>query len=293
MVTGMGIMGRRESMGMGIMQRRGSDTMIKKRIISLLSVFIAKNHRRWLLKYLYVAARFFIVSAENKNPDFMANGENWLWGRLASLDMDCVFDVGANVGDWSIGASKKLKTKKIYAFEPIPHTYNLLINNIGNLEIYPQKIAISDFTGELEMNFSIEKSYLSSSISNADNTSFQKANCKVQRGDEFCNIFNIGVIDFLKIDTEGNDFKVLKGFENKIKSNEIRLIQFEYGPFSIVSKDLLKDFYVFLNQYGYVIGKIYPNHIDLREYHVHSENFILSNFIAIKKDDIEIQQLLS
>jgi FkbM family methyltransferase len=267
--------------------------LIKQILLKLASSFIAKNHRNFALNYFYIVARFFIVSAENKNPDFNRNGENWLWNRLAALKMDCIFDVGANVGDWSIGASKKLKPKKVFAFEPIPNTYEMLTKNIGNLEVFPQKIALSDYTGELEMNFSIEKSYLSSSISNADSSSFQKANCKVQTGDEFCNIFNIGIIDFLKIDTEGNDFRVLKGFEGKIKFNEIRLIQFEYGPFSIVSKDLLKDFYDFLNQHGYLIGKIYPDHIDFRDYHIHSENFILSNFIAVKNNDFEIRKILS
>ena len=279
-------------MDMDIMRRMGSTIMIKKTILTRLSLFIARNHRKSILKYLYVAARFFIVSAENKNPDLMSNGENWLWGRLASLSMDCVFDVGANVGDWSIGAYKKLKTKKIYAFEPIPDTYELLTKNIGNHEVFPQQIALSDFTGELELNFSVEKSYLSSSVSNAENSSFKKTICKVQRGDDFCEIFQVDIIDFLKVDTEGNDFKVLKGFEEKLKKRKIRLLQFEYGPFSIVSKDLLKDFYDLLYQYGYVIGKIYPNHIDLREFHVHSENFILSNYIAFSADDDEMRKLL-
>jgi FkbM family methyltransferase len=266
--------------------------LIKQRFLKSASFFIAKNHRSILFKCLYTAARFFIVSFENKNPDFKTNGENWLWSRLSTLKMDCIFDVGANIGDWSIGSFNKLSPKKIYAFEPIPHTYELLVKNIGNLEVFPQKIALSDFTGELELNFSIEKSYLSSSVSNTDNSSFKKTICQVERGDNFCDIFNVDKIDFLKVDTEGNDYKVLRGFEEKIKNRKIRLIQFEYGPFSIVSKDLLKYFYDFLNQYGYVIGKIYPNHIDLREYHVHSENFILSNFIAFRADDYEISQLL-
>jgi FkbM family methyltransferase len=266
--------------------------MIKKRLLYLLSNFIAKNHKRRIFKWLYVLSRFFIVSAENKNPDFLTNGESWLWGRLGSLKMECIFDVGANVGDWSIGAFNKLKPKKIFAFEPVPHTYELLNKNIKNLEVSAHKIGLSDIIGELEINFSIEKSYLSSSIPKADKNSFKKTVCHFQKGDNFCEIFNIDKIDFLKIDTEGNDFKVLKGFEEKLKNGKIRLIQFEYGPFSIVSKDLLKDFYDFLNQYGYVIGKIYPGHFDLRNFHIHSENFILSNYIAFKRDDLEMKKLL-
>ncbi len=212
---------------------------------------------------------------------------------MSFLKFDCVFDVGANVGEWAIGASQAFKTKNIYAFEPIPSTYNLLIKNIVNYNIHPKKIALSNVNGEIEFKFSEEKSYLSSSISKSDDNNFSRTICTVQRGDDFCNELNIESIDFLKIDTEGNDFKVLKGFETKIKNNKIRLIQFEYGPFAIDSKDLLKDFYVLLNHYGYVIGKIYPSYIDFRSYHIHSENFILSNFIAIRKDDVEIKKLLA
>ncbi len=168
-----------------------------------------------------------------------------------------------------------------------------MIKNIFNHNIQAKKIALSNVNGELEFNFSDERSYLSSSISKSYDPNFSKTICIVQRGDDFCKKLNIESIDFLKIDTEGNDFKVLKGFENKIKNNKIRLIQFEYGPFAIDSKDLLKDFYVLLNQYGYIIGKIYPSYIDFRIYHIHSENFILSNFIAIRKDDHEIKKLLS
>jgi hypothetical protein len=69
-------------------------------------------------------------------------------------------------------------------------------------------------------------------------------------------------------------------------------VQFKYGLFSIVTEDLLKDFYDFFTQYGYVIGKIYLNHIDLRNFHIHSKNFIFSNYIAFKSDDIEIEKLI-
>ena len=232
------------------------------------------------------------MSFENKNPNFHTNGENWLWGKLKNLKFDCIFDVGANIGEWSIGASEEFKANKIFAFEPIPRTYDLLVKNIVNHNIQAINIALSNINGEIEFYFSFERSYLSTSLSKSDDCKFLKTICPVQRGDDFCQDLNIENIDFLKIDTEGNDFKVLKGFEDKIKKNQIRLIQFEYGPFAIDSKDLLKDFYDLLNQYGYIICKIYPNHIELREFHIHSENFILSNYIAFKRYDLEMKKLL-
>jgi hypothetical protein len=97
---------------------------------------------------------------------------------------------------------------------------------------------------------------------------------------------SIGTIDFLKIDKEGSDLWVINGFENALK--KVKLIQFEYGIFNIQSKDLLVDFYTYLKNMGFVVGKIFPNHIDFSPYHFNMENFHGGNFIAINENEPEI-----
>ena len=42
--------------------------------------------------------------------------------------------------------------------------------------------------------------------------------CHFQKFIIFAKYLNMGKINFLKIDTEGNDYKVLKGFEEKFKN---------------------------------------------------------------------------
>lgn len=54
-----------------------------------------------------------------------------------------------------------------------------------------------------------------------------KIELEVKKGSEYIQSKNIEHIDFVKIDTEGHELSVLKGFENEI--HKIGVIQFEYG----------------------------------------------------------------
>jgi hypothetical protein len=49
----------------------------------------------------------------------------------------------------------------------------------------------------------------------------------LKRADEYIVSNGIGKVDFLKVDTEGYELRVLKGFGDKLSS--VRFIQFEYG----------------------------------------------------------------
>ena len=49
------------------------------------------------------------------------------------------------------------------------------------------------------------------------------------KGDDFLSENHINKIDLLKIDTEGSEMEVLKGFEKSIDNKIIRAVQFEYG----------------------------------------------------------------
>jgi len=46
-------------------------------------------------------------------------------------DGDCVFDVGANIGLYSIFLSQSHRDLQIFAFEPIPQTFSILEKNLG------------------------------------------------------------------------------------------------------------------------------------------------------------------
>lgn len=101
----------------------------------------------------------------------------------------------------------------------------------------------------------------------------------------------IDTIDFMKIDVEGMEYKVLEGFGDMIA--QVRAVQFEYGIFNISSRHLLLDLMSFFEHRGFLVGKIYPRQVEFFSYHFDRENFLGSNFIAVRKDEEAYIRLLS
>jgi FkbM family methyltransferase len=236
------------------------------------------------------------MSDSNGDPDI--NGEYRLIDEL-SLNIlrpgATIFDVGANIGDWSDRVVQRFKDNVcVYAFEPASDTFTSLEQRFNNID--PRGGVVKCFNIALgkgnEMatlykgdNFSGTNSLLKP-VHNAKKVLVSSAETvSVQEGDVFCSANDIPYIDFVKIDTEGYEISVLKGFSNYIESGRIGAIQFEYGGSWIDSRTYLLDaFEIFLN-HGYKIGKIYPDGIRWYEsYDQELENFRYSNFLAVKKN---------
>ena len=83
------------------------------------------------------------------------------------------------------------------------------------------------------------------------------------------------------------------GFEEHIDKAAIKMIQFEYGYINISTKVLLFDFYNFFESKGYMLGKIFPKTVDFRKYEFKYEDFLGPNFIAVKKTEKNLIQLLT
>ncbi|MFZ1807629.1 MAG: FkbM family methyltransferase [Cyclobacteriaceae bacterium] len=111
--------------------------------------------------------------------------------------------------------------------------------------------------------------------------------------DDFIMEHGIGKIDFLKLDVEGTEMNAVIGLKKSLEQRKIRMVQFEYGTINIVTRMLLIDFYTFFKQHGYIVGKLYPQSVDFREYKFKHEDFIGPNFIAIHQSDEELKALLS
>ena len=111
-------------------------------------------------------------------------------------------------------------------------------------------------------------------------------------GDRYCASKGTSVIDFLKIDVEGFEPQVLRGFEGMLKSGKIDVIQFEYGYINIDTHFLLKDFHDYLSQFDMVIGKIYPDYVDFRGYRHADEDFYGPNYLAVRRDRKDLLRAL-
>ena len=131
-----------------------------------------------------------------------------------------IIDIGANIGWYSIHLAQKFQQSKIYAFEPIPDTYNQLISNakLNNLNnVVFNNIALSDNDGETNFYYNPHQKGASSIKNIIVNEHIQNLTIKTQTLDSYIANNNIDKIDFIKCDVEGAELLVFKGGLHSLK----------------------------------------------------------------------------
>ena len=227
----------------------------------------------------------------NLDFDMNRNGESRVLRIMSGSNMHCIFDVGSNVGEYAEIASNLNPQAMIHTFEIVPSTHKELLNNLNGLKnIIPNNVGLSNIAGPIKIHIG-DASSMSTSCNFEGNPAIEgyytnSIECKTIRAFDYMTDAKIKAVDFVKIDVEGMDLKVIQGFAEKLKC--VRALQFEYGIWNIISHDLLIDFYSLLKQHGFVIGKIFPNQVKFFEYHFNMENFHGSNYLAVRGDETNL-----
>ncbi len=232
---------------------------------------------------------------ENRNHDIHTNGELTLLKKLSTFSPRVIIDGGANVGGYSLAIHRACPDARILAFEPVPATFDQLTAATRHIPQI-QQVMKGFFKENTTQQINLFSSSTHASIYDIQGLSYASTDSveiELVRGDDFLAQEGIGEIDFLKLDLEGADFDALQGFKQAISGGRIRMVQFEYGYINITTKTLLLDFYRFFEAHGYQVGKIFPKKVSFRPYAFKYEDFIGPNFVAVKKDDLALIQLLS
>lgn len=178
----------------------------------------------WITKY---RARSF----NDKEPEIL----EWLDENLR--DGDVFFDVGANVGLYSIYAALRNKKAAVYAFEPeYSNLHQLKLNIINNNlfeNVIPFGIALGDQAGLSYLH--IQDLTAGAALATESNDTIKKSFNKDVVWKE-----GIGTIylDFLfekfgiqpnliKIDVDGNEYKILQGGIKIFQTTELRSVYIE------------------------------------------------------------------
>lgn len=256
---------------------------------------IPKHHNSYILKNLNKLSIILHECYENKNYDINSNGEAFILRKLySSNNLKCIFDIGANKGDYSILSRNISPKAKIFAFEPVSSTYQYLNKKVRNLKINSYNFAFGNKDGFSLINVFTEDT-LSSILSFQNqflNKEFKKEKIEIKKGNTF--LFensDIKEISILKIDTEGFENSILEGFNDYFQ--KVNVIQFEYGLANLASKYFLFDYF---KDYSHIfkIGKLYPKGVIFYdEYNIELENFIGPNFIMVRKERQDLINLLT
>ena len=151
--------------------------------------------------------------------------------RVPKARIETVFDVGANVGWATLQFLKAFPGCEVWSFEPVGSLNDDLKENLARFSLYspfPRTHCVKVALGDREESAEItsQPGVTVNRIGENPNA-WPTENVQVQTGDEFCRQSDIKHIDFLKVDAEGYDLKILHGFKDLIASADIDFIQVE------------------------------------------------------------------
>ncbi|HEV2860061.1 MAG TPA: amino acid adenylation domain-containing protein [Pyrinomonadaceae bacterium] len=162
--------------------------------------------------------------------------------RLA--DGDCVFDVGANIGLFTLFVHHQCRPRKVYSFEPVPTTFDVLKSNAAlyglgaelfncglsksngtaPVTFYPRMSSMSGFYADSGEDERITRSFLS----NQDDLLARHADelldgrfgavsfdCQLRTLSDVIAEHSVERIDLLKIDVERSELDVLDGLREE------------------------------------------------------------------------------
>ncbi len=257
-------------------------SLVKKNILEVMRKINKKRFQKFF-ENLYLLSLHGMGYGEG---DFDKDGETSFLKQLGkNKEKLVIFDVGANIGKYSLECVRFVKNSEIYAFEPSKKTFETLKNNLKNFKgIHLHNIGFGR-KNKTEILFYNEKNSGLASLHNRNlehmNILFnKKEKVKIETVDSFCKKNSIKEIDLLKIDVEGNELNVLKGAKNMLKQKKIKRIQFEFGGSNIDSRVFFKDFWKMLhkdyNLYRIIRGGLIP----IKNYKHSLELFALINYLA-------------
>ncbi|MFY7928067.1 MAG: FkbM family methyltransferase [Oligoflexus sp.] len=229
---------------------------------------------------------------ENYSYNSRLNGERFVLSRL-NLGSKVVFDVGANRGNWAKQVIELHPKAEVHCFELVPKTFEMLSRSLIAPQVKLNNFGLADKSAWVEFFEGRDCDEHASLLPLANNQPSQGHLVEVQSGDRYVIDQGLKHIDYLKIDVEGAELTVLKGFDQMLAARKIDLIQFEYGPNTKQARVFLADFYDLLGKYGFILGKIFPNGVDFKEYHIENENFVGPNYIAVRSECTSLLKALS
>jgi FkbM family methyltransferase len=169
------------------------------------------------------------------------------------------FDVGANVGFYSLQIAKKTQGQsRIFAFEPNHYTFkrlelNCSLNSFGNC-ILPIHEALYREEGYINFYESPVHTSATSSLSDFKEIARSATKVKATTLDHVVERESLSRIDLLKIDVEGHELDVLEGAKKTLMQNKIHHLFIEFNGFFMKQKGI--SFESFLNaifSYGFVL----------------------------------------
>jgi len=198
-------------------------------------------------------------------------------------------DIGANIGEYSVALRRNFPGMELHLFEPSKINQEKLNARFADkTNIIINNTALSNITGDAQLFSNVLGSGLGS---------------LTKRNLEHFNIdFNVNEavqlirfedyweqkllkrnIDLAKMDVEGHELDVLKGFGKAIY--QTKLIQFEFGGCNIDTRTYFQDFWYFFKEHSFKIYRITPFGLEhIQFYRESHETFLTTNYLCVNQN---------
>jgi len=228
---------------------------------------------RWIYPLTRMADAYLnFLMGKGSGTGWNLRGEVCAAARCIHRQRPVVFDVGANVGDWTQGLLKIIPDAKVYMFDPSPGCQEAILKKrLTGVTLMP--FALGETCGQ--------SSYFSSSMTDGsaslherrdtpfENLNYERTTVTVRTLDDVIESERIEFVDFIKMDIEGHEFFALKGAERSLAAGKIGALSFEFGCGNINSRTFFRDFWELLSAANFILYRITPGgkNVPVKDYY--------------------------
>jgi FkbM family methyltransferase len=132
-----------------------------------------------------------------------------------------VIDIGANIGIATVAIAKRIRRGgKLYSFEPLPEYFDILKDNVSsngleNVKVY--ELAVTDQVGRAPF---YQKELSSGIVFEEEAKKFEVPTTTIDR---FLSEEKAERIDLINMDCEGSELLVLRGAEETLSKNKVKI----------------------------------------------------------------------
>lgn len=215
------------------------------------------------------------------NPD--TNGEaRWLTSVCGHLRY--TVDVGANRGEWTSSALHQKDLKGALLFEPSRSAGEILRRQFSNHpEVELVEAAAGSAPGTMAF-FEEDNAGRTSSLVPGAAATHNSREVRVTTIDAEVERRGWPSVDFLKIDAEGYDFRVLEGAAHLFATGMVSYGQFEYNSPWRLSGTTLTCAIQWLKAAGYQCYVLRPDGLQSPNTDLYREYFLYSNYAFVRND---------
>lgn len=238
-----------------------------------------------------LAARYFLHTIGiGYAIEVYDSGEIRLLRHLFSNDEKfTMFDIGGNVGTYSMHVCENFENATVHVFEPSEAHFSELKSKLAE---YGDRCLLNNFgLSSSNEELTLYKDHEitgSATLVDRSKESFSQIQERVKLVaiDDYIRNMDINKIDYIKIDVEGWEYKILAGLRKQLEGQMIKYVQFEVTRNTLKINKTIPDFFMLLEQYGYTIniirptGRIVPAIVDDDL----SNIYMGTNYLAVKRD---------